>query len=243
MPAANERLLTFHDGGLEGAIVFDPSACPQTPQAAWFDPAHWGAAAEVIGSGGRGAAWRVDAPIGPLVLRHYLRGGLIAKLSRDRFVWRSQDAVRSFAEFRLMQRLRALALPVPQPVAASYRREGGFYRAAILMRRIAPAQSLGELLQRGDPPWQASGQLIAAFHRAGLDHADLNAHNILFDGERQGWMIDFDKSVIRTPAAAWQTANLQRLRRSLHKLGGAGSDAGYQQLLAAYAGAMQADAA
>lgn len=243
MPATHESLLTFRDGGQESAIVFDPSACPQTPQPAWFDPATWGVAAEMIGSGGRGAAWRVDAPIGPLVLRHYLRGGLIARLSRDRFVWRSQSTVRSVAEFRLMQRLRALGLSAPQPVAASYQRQGGRYRAAILMRRIERAQSLGELLRGGDPPWQASGRLIAAFHCAGLDHADLNAHNILFDGERRGWMIDFDKSVIREPAWAWRQANLQRLRRSLDKLGGAGIDAGYQQLLAAYAGAMQASAA
>ena len=51
-----------------------------------------------------------------------------------------------------------------------------------------------------DAPWEATGRLVARFHRAGLDHADLNAHNILFDGAGQGWMIDFDRGALRIPA-------------------------------------------
>jgi 3-deoxy-D-manno-octulosonic acid kinase len=71
-----------------------------------------------------------------------------------------------------------------------------------------------------------------------VDHADLNAHNILFDASGQGWMIDFDRSHLRIPATAWREANLQRLQRSLRKLAGARSmtlvDAEFAQLRAAY---------
>lgn len=236
-----EEVAPFRDARGEGAIVFDPAALPQTPTPEWFDPAHWGDAAHKVGSGGRGAAWFVDAPGGAMVLRRFLRGGLIAKLSRDRYVWRGEENVRSFAEFRLLQQLHAAALPVPQPLAAAYWREGRRYRAAILLARILGVDSFGHqvLDDAGSAPWTASGALIARFHRAGLDHPDLNAHNLLFDDGGRGWMIDFDKARLRDPSEnGWRHANLARLHRSLHKLAGPALneviESGFVQLLDAY---------
>jgi 3-deoxy-D-manno-octulosonic acid kinase len=105
-------------------------------------------------------------------------------------------------------------------VAAQYIHEGMFYRAAILMERLENVTSLAGLADGGDAPWEASGRLIARFHRAGLDHADLNAHNILFDEGGRGWLIDFDRGKLRIPATAWREENLARLKRSLLKLRG-----------------------
>jgi 3-deoxy-D-manno-octulosonic acid kinase len=64
------------------------------------------------------------------------------------------------------------------------------------------------------------GALVARFHRAGIWHADLNAHNVLV-APGQLYLIDFDRGRQRGPAETWQRANLQRLRRSLVKLGAA----------------------
>jgi 3-deoxy-D-manno-octulosonic acid kinase len=72
-------------------------------------------------------------------------------------------------------------------------------------------------------PWEEAGRMIARFHRAGLDHADLNAQNILFDDAGHGWLIDFDRGVLRIPATRWRERNLARLKRSLLKLRGARS--------------------
>ncbi len=221
MRTPNEEVVAFRDARGEGAIVFDPTALPQTPAPAWFDAAHWGDDAHVVGSGGRGAAWFVDAPWGGMVLRRYLRGGLMARLSHDHYVWRGEASVRSFAEFRLLQILHARGLPVAQPLAAAYWRDGRRYRAAILLARILDVNSFGHrvLDDAASAPWAASGALIARFHRAGLDHPDLNAHNLLFDDAGNGWMIDFDKACLRDPAeSGWRRANLARLRRSLDKL-------------------------
>ncbi|PJK05392.1 3-deoxy-D-manno-octulosonic acid kinase [Lysobacteraceae bacterium NML95-0200] len=239
----NEILQPFRDAQGEGAIVFDTEACGQTPTPDWFCPSHWGDAAQPVGQGGRGAAWFIDGEHGQMVLRHYLRGGLVAKLSRDTFVWQGRDSVRSFAEFRLLQRLLSLGLPVPRPVAAFYRRHGLGYRAAILLQRLAGVETLAHLIAReGDAaPWQETGRLIARFHRVGLNHADLNACNLLFDDEGKAWMIDFDKSRLQTPKAAWQAANLARLRRSLVKVAGEDIAApGFARLQAAYDAAMRA---
>ena len=204
-----------------GAILFDGQRVQQA-QPDWFDPDRWGTHAQPVGAGGRGSAWFVDAPFGPAVLRHYLRGGLPAKLSRDRYLWRGADRSRGFAEFRLTRALHVLGLPVPRPIAAAYWRHGLFARAAILVERLAGTRSLAEIAaERGaDAPWAQAGRLLSRFHRAGLDHADLNAHNVLFDDDGKGWLIDFDRGTLRIPATAWRERNLARLQRSLLKLRG-----------------------
>lgn len=240
---ANEHLTPFRDARGYGAILFDRTQLRQ-PDPAWFDPAHWGDAAQPVGDGGRGGAWFIDmGEGGDAVLRHYLRGGLVANISRDAHLWRGIARVRSFAEYRLLRVLRARKLPVPMAYAAWYRREGLSYRAAILMQRLPRVRSLAALATAGDAPWVAAGELVARFHRQGLDHADLNAHNLLFDDEGRGWMIDFDRSRLRIPATAWREANLERLRRSLRKQrGGRGVievDAQFRALRAAYDAAWQ----
>ena len=98
---ASESLTPFRsaDGsGPGGAILFDASLLRQAGAKSvlplWFDPAWWGDRAERVGSGGRGGAWFLDGSpgagtkhpaIGPAVLRLYLRGGLVAKLTRARY--------------------------------------------------------------------------------------------------------------------------------------------------------------
>src|SRR6478735_10139161 len=241
---ANESLTPFREGMGYGAILFDRTYLRQAgvehavPE--WFDPQHWGSHAQPVGSGGRGAAWFVDGPFGGAVLRHYLRGGLAARISRDRHLWRGNERVRSFAEFRLLRALLERKLPVPRPIAAYYVRKGPRYRAAILLERIDHVHSLGHRARTlGDTaPWEAAGRLIARFHRAGLDHADLNAHNLLFNDAGDGWMIDLDRSVLRIPATGWREKNLARLKRSMLKLRGervvAQVEDEYMRLRAAY---------
>lgn len=221
---ATESLTPFRAGrggrGV-GSILFDGTQLRQADPR-WFNPEAWGDRAQAVGDGGRGGAWYIDATHGPCVLRHYLRGGLAAKFSRDRHLWRGADQVRSFAEFRLLRELLKQDLPVPRPIAASYLREGLSYRASILMERLLDVRSLADLARTDghSAPWDEAGRLVARFHRAGLDHVDLNAHNLLFDADGKGWMIDFDRSTLRIPATGWREGNLARLKRSLLKLRG-----------------------
>ncbi|HVR81390.1 MAG TPA: 3-deoxy-D-manno-octulosonic acid kinase [Luteimonas sp.] len=220
---ATESLTPFRDGRGEGygAILFDITRVRQV-EPDWFTLAHWGERARPVDSGGRGGAWFVDAPFGAAVLRRYLRGGWAAGVSRDGYLWHGSEHVRSFAEFRLTRALHTRGLPVPRPIAACYWRRGASYRAAILVERLVGVHSLAErAVVAGDSaPWEETGRLIARFHRAGFDHADLNAHNILFDATGHGWLIDFDRGRLRIPATRWRERNLARLQRSLLKLRG-----------------------
>lgn len=221
---ATESLTPFRETRGPGAILFDRAQLRQA-DADIFSPAKWGERARPVDSGGRGGAWYIDAPFGPSLLRLYLRGGWAARFSRDKYIWHGANRTRSFAEFRLTRALLARGLPVPKPVAASYVRTGLQYQAAILLERIADVRSLADRAQVAgtDAPWEEAGRLVARFHRAGLDHADLNAHNLLFNAQRQGWMIDFDRGQLRIPETGWRESNLARLKRSVRKLRGARS--------------------
>jgi 3-deoxy-D-manno-octulosonic acid kinase len=170
---------------------------------------------------------------------------MVARFSRDTYLWKGAERTRSFREFRLLGTLRERGLPVPTALAAAYWRTGTGYRAALLMSRIAGGESIGALLDRGAaPPWRAIGGTLARFHRAGACHADLNVDNVLMDANGKPWLIDFDRGTLRAPARGWQQANLARLRRSLRKRMGARADgadivAGWNDMLAAYNDAMQ----
>jgi 3-deoxy-D-manno-octulosonic acid kinase len=206
-----------------GAVLFDASLAPAV-DADWFDSGYWRArgALEAQG-GGRGGVAVIDTPAGACVLRHYHRGGLVAKFNRDRYLWTGADNTRSFAEFRLLAHIASLGLPAPQPVAAGYRRRGLSYTADLITRRIDDARTLAQCLADGrlDADLaRETGALVARFHRAGIRHADLNAHNVLVTAGAL-YLIDFDRGTLRQPAEAWRLANLARLRRSLVKLGAA----------------------
>lgn len=244
---ATESLVPFRDArgagaagmagaAMTGAILFDSARLRQAglraAEPGWFDAAWWGERAQPVGSGGRGGAWFIDAEpdgsgLGPMVLRHYLRGGFAARFSRNRHLWRGPEQIRSFDEFRLLRELLRRKLPVPRPIAAIYWREGLFYRAGILLERLQGVQSLADraAAEGSAAPWEEAGRVIARIHRAGLDHADLNAHNLLFEDSGRGWVIDVDRSQLRIPATGWREANLDRLQRSLLKLRGARSEA------------------
>jgi 3-deoxy-D-manno-octulosonic acid kinase len=206
-----------------GAILFDARRFAQAG-AEVFDPAHWPDARAGNDDGGRGSVWYVKGAFGQGVLRHYRRGGLVGRVVRDRYWWQGEERTRSFREFRLLHELARRGLRVPQPLAAGYLREGPCYRADLITALVPGVQTLAQRIA-GDypssPTWERLGATLARFHAEGVFHADLNAHNILLDQQHDAWLIDFDRGELRTPARAWQDANLRRLQRSLHKLGAA----------------------
>ncbi|RAP57624.1 3-deoxy-D-manno-octulosonic acid kinase [Oleiagrimonas sp. MCCC 1A03011] len=230
-----------------GTIVFDADLAPQVGHA-WFDPDAWERASRLRArGGGRASACFVDTPIGPCVLRHFHRGGMVARLLGDRYLWNGRERTRSFAEFRLLVHLCAVDLPVPQPVTARYQRYGMYYTADLITRQIEGATTLAACLAEGrlDTALTAeTGRLVARFHRHGVWHADLNAHNVLVAPEGL-YLIDFDRGELRRPASGWRQSNLQRLRRSLVKLGAArDGEAAFEQecwtpLMHAYASAWE----
>ena len=207
-------------------MVFD-ARLPEPPTADWFDPFWWQSQDRMrAGSGGRGGITFIDTPVGPCVLRHYRRGGWMAPLLGDRYLWSGRHRSRGFAEFRMLAELVRRGLPVPAPIAARYRQRGPCYRADLITRTVEGAVTLAQRIadRRMDGRLaEQVGELVARFHAAGVDHADLNAHNILIAADHL-WLIDFDRGEIRAPGTAWKLGNLARLKRSLLKVGACDHD-------------------
>jgi 3-deoxy-D-manno-octulosonic acid kinase len=186
----------------------------------FFEPEYWRAHDAIEGTArGRGTTWFVRSGDSSFVLRHYRRGGLMARVSRDGYWWNGEAETRSFAEWYLTYHLHRAGLPVPVPIAARYRRRGLLYRADLITQRIDDSESLAARLGQGPlslTQWIAIGRCLRRFHDAGVDHADLNAHNILLTSE-QVYLIDFDRGTLRR-RGWWADNNLVRLYRSLEKL-------------------------
>jgi 3-deoxy-D-manno-octulosonic acid kinase len=203
-----------------GAIVFD-TARTDRPIEEWFSAQYWTARHKVVSKGGgRGAAIFIRDDTRYWVLRHYLRGGFVAKLSRDRYLWTGLERTRAFCEWRLLHAMRAEGLPVPVPVAARVVRAGFFYSADLITEALPAARPLSDTITGAalqDDVWRKVGAAIAKFHRAGIQHADLNAHNILLGESAKVFVLDFDRGQRRS-RGAWESAVLARLQRSLNKI-------------------------
>jgi 3-deoxy-D-manno-octulosonic acid kinase len=205
-----------------GGILYDASRL-RKPAAELFDTAYWraqGALQEL--AGGRASVAIVTARAERWVLRHYRRGGFIARFARDSYFWLGEARTRSFAEWRLLAELRRRGLPVPAPIAARYVRGVLTYRADLITEHLPDCRTLADAITGAQLPrehWSAVGQTLAAFHREGVHHADLNAHNIMLEHAvaPRIYLLDFDRGRIG-PRGAWEQDVLARLRRSLEKI-------------------------
>lgn len=206
-------------------IVYDADLIHQ-PGAHLFVAEAWESSGSVVGQApGRSSALFLETGFGPAVLRHYLRGGWAAHLSRDRYVYTGLERSRPIAEFHMLARLYKMGLPVPRPLAAQCLREGLFYSGDLMTRRlldVIPLADLPDILHNDPAMWIATGACIRHFHDHGLVHADLNARNILVGSENSVYLIDFDRAQIRPGARNLFEANLKRLQRSLRKILGPG---------------------
>jgi 3-deoxy-D-manno-octulosonic acid kinase len=235
MPLIEERRVPLSGG----CILYD-AARVRKADGELFDLAYWsakGGVERMLGGRGSIAIIRFDGQ--QWVLRHYQRGGLVAKVSNDHYWWTGEARTRSFAEWRLLAQLYRWDLPVPPPIAARYVRNGWTYTADLITAFVPNMVTLANaLLQSGvnADQWRQIGSTIAAFHARGVHHADLNAHNILLRfgddalppapspsrgtscwSQPPVFLLDFDRGRIRE-RGAWEQNVLKRLRHSLEKI-------------------------
>ncbi len=204
----------------QSTIIVRPGE-PGSISADWFLDRYWRARDLVVAEeAGRGAVLFVRRGEQTWALRHYRRGGAVARLTTDRYVWTGLERTRAFREWCLLRKLHDDGLPVPSPVAAHVNRSGITYRADIITERIADTRSLAAVMAAGgidEHTWRDVGATLRRFHDRGLDHADLNAHNVLLDVRGKVFLVDFDRGEVRA-GARWKQSNLVRLRRSLRKI-------------------------
>jgi 3-deoxy-D-manno-octulosonic-acid transferase len=191
-----------------------------------FDAQSYAIHAHNLATGsGRGQAHKVENDGHTWVLRHYRRGGWVARWVHDTYPSGPTVDTRAMQELMLLRHMRSLGLPVPKPVAAHCQRHSKWlgrhsrYRANILIEYIPNTRNLVQCLREGPlapETWQAVGRAIAQLHSKQIFHSDLNAHNILMNDAGHVWLVDFDKCGLR-PGDDWKARNLARLQRSLRK--------------------------
>lgn len=186
----------------------------------WFDRRFWEEqGARRHSSTGRSPVLILDHGAEAWVLRHYRRGGVVARFIDDHYVYTGLERTRAFREWRLLRQMTAWGLPVPAPIAARVERAGLVYRADIITRFLPATQTLSATLRReiGPGAWERVGRMLRRFHDRGVDHPDLTAHNILLDDRGGVFLVDFDNAKVRAPGR-WAEKGIARFERSLRKV-------------------------
>jgi 3-deoxy-D-manno-octulosonic acid kinase len=203
------RTLVIYDGRFS---AFDPQ---------WFDAGYYRAHGAVVHSTtGRGGVLLLKRSDETWVLRHYHRGGFVANLVYDHYLWTGRERNRAFREWRLLAHLNTLGLPAPRPIAARVVRVGPLYQADIVTRFIPDTRPLSTLIRAATvsaEQWQSIGAMLGEFHRHGVDHPDLTAHNVLMGPAPGVFLVDFDNARLRLPGP-WSRLGVARFERSLRKV-------------------------
>lgn len=193
----------------------------ETAEPKWFDASEWQRTGAVaLETSGRGDVLIVARGSDKWVLRHYHRGGLVARFVADHYVWLGVERTRAFREWRLLRGLRDAGLAVPNPVAAHVYRTGAIYTADIITSYLPNTRKLSWFIAQGHVPadcWRRIGRLVRSVHDHGVDHPDVTAHNILLDDRGEVFLVDFDNA-LRKPAGHWRRLGVERLQRSLRKV-------------------------
>ena len=175
---------------------------------------------------GRAIAYAVPLPDGvtPVVIRHSRHGGLLAPITRDRFL----GGTRAPHELATALRLRDAGVLTPEIVAyATYPAGVVLKRSDVVTREIVGGRDLAFVLISSPSAavkraaLDATAALVAKLCAVGARHPDLNLKNILLashGGEMTAFVLDVDRvSFGRVGTARITEANLRRLERSARK--------------------------
>jgi 3-deoxy-D-manno-octulosonic acid kinase len=177
---------------------------------------------------GRGLVHFFSALGEKCVLRHYYRGGLIAKVSKDTFIYQGLKKTRPYQELNLLTKLHNAGLNVAKPLAARVTRNGFTYTADIITGAIENAQELHEIIMHNpleQSVWKKIGATLRQMHDLQACHYDINVKNVLLHQSPEDvfeslnksvYLLDFDGCKIRS-GEQWKAANLKRFKRSLEK--------------------------
>jgi len=178
--------------------------------------------------GGRGSLHQLRlGDGGSAIIRRYHRGGLIRYFTHELY-W--ERPFRPLAELVCTEIARQRKIPTIEVLAAGIEQVAlGLYRGFFISREAHNFVNFWEWLR--NPSSQSKrhqiienvARAIAHLHSVGIYHPDLNLTNILVSPltlQPQSLIIDFDRArILKGPLSPSQRKrNLQRLRRSLHKL-------------------------
>jgi 3-deoxy-D-manno-octulosonic acid kinase len=168
---------------------------------------------------GRGAVTRAVLPgIGSVVVKQYLRGGLLSMLGSLHL---RRGISRPELEMKALIEVRNGGVNAPEPIA--WITKGSlFYRGWLVLREM-PGVNLAELSLRDE---QAAIHAIPAVVREvgklverGVYHIDFHPGNVLVDPDGVATILDFDRAVLDYRPSDLSERYLRRWRRAIIKHG------------------------
>jgi len=235
--------VTGSEGVPEGFTVVERPAATLIAEAALAEaltglgldgPAGWTAASAASASPdgpGRGAAGSLDLGGETLFLKQLRRGGMLARLWRQRHAGRRRLLDNLTVPLAVARRGIATAAPVALLLVQG---PPGLYRGWLATRRIAGARDLAQGLASPSPPGSAVLATVLALvrrmHDAGVEHPDLNLGNLLWRSGPAGpeaFVVDLDRVRLRDAPLSFRRRQraVRRLERSYLKRFGDRADA------------------
>jgi hypothetical protein len=158
-----------------------------------------------------------------VAVRHVMRGGVISRLFKDRFL----PPTRVFRELMNSVQLKIGGVLTPDVLAIITYRAGGPLRRADVMTQYVAGVDLATVFAdaRNDaqrrPILDAVATLLSRLTGAGAQHPDLNLRNVLLTTTDTGYaaaLLDVDRVHFHVPGDPLVArANFDRLTRSLRK--------------------------
>lgn len=137
------------------------------------------------------------SPFGPVVIKHYYRGGILRYINRKTYLNLGRSRCR--AEYETLALVRQIGVRAPLPVAFATRPTAfAFYHAWLVTKKIPGARILADLAQCA--PSQAESALpdvakqINRLIQHHVLHVDLHPGNILVDQKGRIHVLDFDQA-------------------------------------------------
>jgi len=175
-----------------------------------------------------------EIPDTKIMLRRYLRGGLVRFINNDLFLGNK----RPFSELHIGAEARFRGIPTAETLAAvSIKATGPFFRGYLITKELTACvdlpQYLTELsketntafLEKKEQSLIKTAETVRTMHDRGINHADLNMKNILIHPLKPEniYIIDWDKSVLKKRLSEPEkSSNVIRFCRSMAKLNQSG---------------------
>ena len=126
---------------------------------------------------GRGKALELQYENKSYFIKHYIRGGFVAKVSYDRYILRSLASTRAVKEYNLLNIMNEKGLPVPKAAALQIIMSRFTYKADLITRTIENEGTLYEFIKNkkmNNKLWDELGITLERFFQEHVYHSDLN---------------------------------------------------------------------
>jgi len=169
---------------------------------------------------GRGKTYEIEFEGNRFILKHYIRGGFISKISYDKYLFDAIASSRAVKEYNFLNNLYSKGLPVPKPAALQVIINRFTYTADLITCKINNEGTLNDFVQTGKMNsnlWSNLENTLQKFYEENVYHSDLNTKNIIIDKASKFYLLDFDNSYFFYKNKLFKKS-VMRLERSLSKL-------------------------